>query len=76
MSRPRQAKNGKNLKAHALEVDTRDETRVKQMIEETTSAFGRIDYFVSTAGVGFCQPVPQEPMANERGSYVVWRFWE
>ena len=40
-----------DYKAHALHVDVRDESSVEQMFEEAKSLFGRIDYFVNTAGV-------------------------
>ena len=40
-----------DYKVHALYVDVRDESSVEQMIDETKFSFGRIDYFVNTAGV-------------------------
>ena len=38
-------------KVHALHVDVRDEGSVGQTVDEAKSLFGRIDYFVNTAGV-------------------------
>ena len=40
-----------DYKVHALHVDVRDESSVGQMVDEAKSLFGRIDYFVNTAGV-------------------------
>ena len=37
--------------AHALRVDVTDEESVQQLVEGAKSLFGRIDYFVNTAGV-------------------------
>lgn len=39
------------FKAQALQVDVKDEKSVQQMVEDAKSLFGRIDYFVNTAGV-------------------------
>ena len=51
MSQSRKAGHLTNYKVHALHVDVRDEDGVQQMVDEATSLFGRIDYFVNTAGV-------------------------
>ena len=51
ISQIRKAESCEELEAHALKVDTRDEASVQHMVDKTTSLFGRIDYFVSTAGV-------------------------
>ena len=40
-----------DYKVHALHVDVRDEISVGQMLDQVYSLFGRIDYFVNTAGV-------------------------
>ena len=45
------AGNITDYKVHALHVDVRDESSVGQMVDEVISLFGRIDYFVNTAGV-------------------------
>ena len=45
------AGNVTDYKVHALHVDVRDESSVGQMVDEAKSLFGRIDYFVNTAGV-------------------------
>ena len=45
------AGNISDYKVHALHVDVRDENSVGQMVDEAKSLFGRIDYFVNTAGV-------------------------
>lgn len=51
MSQSRKAEHLTDYKVHALHVDVRDEDSVQQMVKETKSLCGRIDYFVSTAGV-------------------------
>lgn len=38
--------------AVALKADVRDEEAVQRMVNESVAKSGRIDYFVSTAGVG------------------------
>ena len=40
-----------NYRVHALHVGVRDERSVGQMVDDVRSYFGRIDYFVNTAGV-------------------------
>ena len=51
ISQSRKAGHLTDYKVHALHVDVRDENGVQQMVNEVKSLFGRIDYFVSTAGV-------------------------
>ena len=51
MSQSRKAGHLSDYKVHALYVDVRDEKSVQQMVNEAKSLFGRIDYFVNTAGV-------------------------
>lgn len=51
MSQSRKALHVTDYEVHALQVDVRDEKGVQQMVDETESVFGRIDYFVNTAGV-------------------------
>ena len=51
ISQTRKAESCEGFEAHALKLDTRDEASVQHMVDKTTSLFGRIDYFVSTAGV-------------------------
>lgn len=41
------------FKAVTFPADVRDENSVKSMIEETVKAFGRLDYAVNCAGIGF-----------------------
>ena len=52
MTQSRKASHPTDYKVHALHVDVRDEDGVQQMVNEAKSLFGRIDYFVNTAGVG------------------------
>lgn len=52
MSQSRKANHLTDYKVHALQVDVRDEDSVQQMVNQAKSLFGRIDYFVNTAGVG------------------------
>ncbi|KAI8648288.1 hypothetical protein NCS55_01498000 [Fusarium keratoplasticum] len=42
-----------NFKAVAVTADVRDENSVKAMIAEAVKAFGRLDYAVNCAGIGF-----------------------
>lgn len=56
MSNSRKSEHSGGYKVHALEVDTRDEMSVQRMVDETKSLFGRIDHFVSTAGVSVNNP--------------------
>ena len=51
MSRYRKAGHVTDFKVRAVHVDVRDEHGVQQMVNEAKSLFGRIDYFVNTAGV-------------------------
>ena len=51
MSQSRKAPHVTDYKVHALQVDVRDEKGVQQMVDETKSLFGRMDYFVNTADV-------------------------
>ena len=51
MSQSRKAGNVTDYKVHFLHVDVRDESSVERMVDEAKSLFGRIDYFVNTAGV-------------------------
>ena len=51
LSQSRKAGHLTDYKSHALHVDVRDEDSVQQMVDEAQSVFGRIDYFVNTAGV-------------------------
>ena len=56
------AGNTSDYKAHALHVDVRDESSVGQMVDKAKWLFGRIDYFVNTAGVSFnMASVPHTP---------------
>lgn len=52
MSQSRKSSHLTDYKVHALHVDVRDEDGVQQMVNEAKLLFGRIDYFVNTAGVG------------------------
>lgn len=51
MSRSRKAEHLTDYKAHALHVDVKEESSVQEMINKAKTLFGRIDYFVNTAGV-------------------------
>lgn len=51
MSHTRLAEHLKDYRVHALHVDVRHEDGVQQMVNKAKSLFGRIDYFVNTAGV-------------------------
>ena len=51
MNRSRNADHLPDEKVHALYVDVTDENSVQQMAIQTKLLFGRIDYFVNTAGV-------------------------
>ena len=51
ISQSRKPAHSTSYKVHALQVDVRDEKSVQQMLDETKALFGRIDYFVNTAGV-------------------------
>ena len=51
MSHTRKAEHLTDYRAYALHVDVRDEDGVQQMVSKAKSLFGRIDYFVNTAGV-------------------------
>ena len=51
MSCSRKAEHLTDYRAHAFHVDVTNENSVQQMANEANSLFGRIDYFVNTAGV-------------------------
>ena len=51
MSCSRKAEHLTDYRAQALHVDVTNENSVQQMVNEANSRFGRIDYFVNTAGV-------------------------
>ncbi|KAL8823889.1 MAG: hypothetical protein Q9191_005467 [Dirinaria sp. TL-2023a] len=52
MSKSGQGPRAAGFKAQALQVDVKDEKSVQQMVQDAHSLFGRIDYFVNTAGYG------------------------
>ena len=51
MVRLDQIKSSEDCKVHALKVDTRNEKSVENLANEAKNIFGRIDYFLSSAGV-------------------------
>ena len=52
ISHSRKAAHVTKFAVSILQVDVRDEKSVQYMFDETNRLFGRIDYFVNTAGVG------------------------
>lgn len=67
VSRSRKAKHLTDYKAHALHVDVREESSVQEMVNKAKSLFGRIDYFVNTAGVSLNVAAGPCAMESSRG---------
>lgn len=66
MSHSRKPERLTDYKAHALQVDVREESSVQEMVDKAKSLFGRIDYFVNTAGVSLKMAAGPYAMESSR----------
>ena len=66
MSLFRKAGHLTEFRVVAMHVDVTDENRVQQMATKAKSLFGRIDYFVNTAGVGTSVPAVYYTLQSTR----------
>ena len=48
--------------------DVRDEGQIKALIDQTETALGTIDIFVSNAGIGFCDPSHAASASKQRNT--------
>jgi NAD(P)-dependent dehydrogenase (short-subunit alcohol dehydrogenase family) len=67
--------------AHAVTADVSDEKQVVELVESTLETYGRVDVFVSNAGVLWGEPPPDDVDLQDRGnpwaSNEAWqRVWD
>src|SRR5262245_1298348 len=65
------AASGGKAKAIAIQAELGDAASNQKMVEETTRAFGRLDYFVANAGIWPVEDIPVSRMSDDHWSRTI-----